>query len=178
MLDREACAETQLSEREGNSCVPLHDVADTLKFSCGPRVSGEVSGEQGLFGHFSTAGRLCCWWSLTGFDREDTEGDMACLAGSKGLDPSPLKRKLDFSFLGLVCLLVLSFSSSHLGIQNVSYGTATAEPFRGDPEEVVREQAQDVTWAGAPQTQGNGLGTGCLSSRNRGAEAAGSWGTD
>ena len=48
MLDREACAETQLSEREGDSCVPLHDVADTLKFSRGPRVSGEASGEQGL----------------------------------------------------------------------------------------------------------------------------------
>ena len=79
-------------------------------------------------------------------------------------------RLSDFTFL--------SFSSSHLGIQNVSYGAATAEPFRGDPEEVVREQAQDVTRAGAPQTQGNGLGRGCLSSRNRGAEAAGSWGTE
>lgn len=72
MLDREACAETQLSEREGDACVPLHNMADTLKFSRGPRVSGDVSGEQGLFGHFSTAGRLCCWWSLKGFDREET----------------------------------------------------------------------------------------------------------
>lgn len=34
-----------------------------------------------------------------------TDGDMAGLAGSKDLAPSPLKRKLDFSFLGLVCLL-------------------------------------------------------------------------
>ena len=75
VLYREACAETQLSEREGDACVPLHNTADALKFSCGPRVSGEVSGEQGLFGHFSTAGRLCCWWSLKGL----TERRQDCL---------------------------------------------------------------------------------------------------
>ena len=53
MPDKEACAETQLSEREGDSCVPLRDVADTLKFSRGPRVSGEASGEQGLMIRYS-----------------------------------------------------------------------------------------------------------------------------